>query len=46
MILGSDIMKKPTSKVVNLKEYKSNKIKQEVDREQLLQLIKKIVVTK
>lgn len=39
-------MKKPTSKVVNLKEYKSKKNEQEVDREQLLQLIKKIVVTK
>lgn len=46
MILGSDFMKKPTSKVVNLKEYKSKKNEQEVDREQLLQLIKKIVVTK
>lgn len=36
----------PTSKVINLNEYKSKKTEKEVDREQLLQLIKKIVVTK
>lgn len=39
-------MKKPTSKVVNLNEYKSKKNDQEVDRSELLQLIKKIVATK
>ena len=39
-------MNKPTSKIVNLSEYKSKKNEKEVDREQLLKLIKKIVATK
>lgn len=39
-------MNKFRSKVVNLSEYKSNKNKQEIDRDQLLKLIKQIVATK
>ncbi|CEN79723.1 hypothetical protein UT300013_35640 [Paraclostridium sordellii] len=39
-------MSKPVGKVVNLYEYKQNKKEKEVDREQLLKLIKKIIVSK
>ncbi|CEJ75399.1 hypothetical protein JGS6364_32951 [[Clostridium] sordellii] len=39
-------MSKPIGKVVNLYEYKQNKKEKEVDREQLLKLIKKIIVSK
>ena len=39
-------MSKPICKVVNLYEYKQNKKEKEVDREQLLKLIKKIIVSK
>ena len=39
-------MSKPIGKVVNLYEYKQNKREKEVDREQLLKLIKKIIVSK
>lgn len=40
-------MNKTISKVVNFQEYKNKKNKQlELDREELLELIKKIVTTK
>ena len=39
-------MKKITSKVVNLNEYKSNRNNQEINRDQLLKLIKQIAITK
>ena len=39
-------MSKSNGKVVNLYEYKSNKKQKEVDRDQLLKLIKQIMVTK
>ena len=39
-------MSKSVTKVVNLYEYKSAKKEKEIDREQLLKLIKKIMVTK
>jgi hypothetical protein len=39
-------MKKPRGKVVNFQEYKENKKQLESDREELLNLIKKIVTTK
>ncbi|MCR8746082.1 hypothetical protein [Romboutsia lituseburensis] len=41
-------MKKPRSKVVNFQEYKENKrqLQLEVNREELLSLIKKAVTTK
>ena len=39
-------MKKPTGKVVNFQEYKENKKQLELDRKELLNLIKKIVTTK
>ena len=45
--VGSDFMSKYISNVVNFQEYKDKKNKQlELDREELLQLIKKIVTTK
>lgn len=39
-------MAKAAAKVVNLNEYKSSKKEKEVDREQLLTLIKKIMINK
>lgn len=39
-------MKKPRAKIVNFEEYKNKKIKLDSDREELLQLIKKLIVTK
>ena len=39
-------MKKTMSKVVNFQEYKEKKKKLEVDRKELLELIKQIVTTK
>ena len=39
-------MKKNISKVVNFQEYKNKKRQLEVDREELLKLIKEIVTTK
>lgn len=39
-------MKKNMSKVVNLQEYKEKKKSIEVDRKELLELIKQIVTTK
>lgn len=39
-------MSKSVAKVVNLYEYKTNKKEKELDRDQLLKLIKKIIVTK
>ena len=39
-------MKKTMAKVVNFQEYKDNKKHLEVDRNELLELIKQIVTTK
>ena len=39
-------MSKSVTKVVNLYEYKLEKKNKEIDREQLLKLIKKIMITK
>ena len=39
-------MGKSVAKVINLYEYKSNKKEKEIDREQLLNLLKKVIVTK
>ena len=39
-------MAKSVAKVINLYEYKSNKKQKEVDRDQLLKLIKQIMITK
>lgn len=39
-------MKKIRAKVVNFQEYKENKKRVEVDRKELLELIKQIVTTK
>ena len=39
-------MDKSVAKVINLYEYKSNKKQKEVDRDQLLKLIKQIMITK
>ena len=39
-------MSKSIAKVVSLYEYKSQKKQKEIDREQLLNLIKKIIISK
>ncbi len=39
-------MSKSVAKVVNLYEYKSNKKEKEIDRDQLLKLLKKVIVSK
>lgn len=39
-------MKKSRTKIVNFEEYKNKKVKLDSEREELLQLIKKIIVTK
>ena len=39
-------MNKPTGKVVNFQEYKENKRQLELNREELLTLIKKAITTK
>lgn len=39
-------MKKTMSKVVNFQEYKEKKERLEVDRKELLELIKQVVTTK
>ena len=39
-------MEKPNTKVVNFQEYKDRKNQREVNRDELLKLIKKIVTTK
>lgn len=44
--MGSEFMKKTIEKVVNLQEYKEKKKYLEVDRKELLELIKQIVTTK
>ena len=44
--MGSEIMKKTMGKVVNLQEYKEKRKHLEVDRKELLELIKQIVTTK
>lgn len=39
-------MEKPNTKVVNFQEYKDRKKQKEVNRDELLKLIKKIVTSK
>ncbi|CZR98865.1 hypothetical protein C4097_01155 [Clostridioides difficile] len=39
-------MEKPNTKVVNFQEYKDRKNEREVNRDELLKLIKKIVTSK
>ncbi|WP_255612795.1 hypothetical protein [Clostridioides sp. ZZV14-6105] len=44
--MGSEFMEKPNTKVVNFQEYKDRKKQREVNRDELLKLIKKIVTSK
>ena len=44
--IGSDLMKKSKSKIIKLEEYRSSKIKLELERKELLQLIRKVIETK
>ena len=46
IIISGEFMKKIRAKVVNFQEYKENKKRVEVDRKELLELIKQIVTTK
>lgn len=39
-------MEKSMAKIINIEEYKEKKIKLDTDRKELLQLIKKIIMTK
>jgi hypothetical protein len=45
-VLGSDTMNKTMSKVISFQEYKNNKKSVEVNRDELLKLIKKIATVK
>lgn len=44
--MGCEFMKESMEKVIDLEEYKNKKKKIEVDRVELLKLIKQIVMTK
>lgn len=39
-------MEKSMAKIINIEEYKDQKIKSDTDREELLKLIKRIIMTK
>ena len=44
--IGSDWMKESITKIIKLEEYKNTKTKLELDRKELLQLIKRVIETK
>ena len=44
--IGSDLMKESITKIIKLEEYKSTKTKLDLERKELLQLIKRIIETK
>ncbi len=46
MVMGCEFMKENMEKVIDFEEYKNKKKKIEVDRVELLKLIKQIVMTK
>ena len=44
--IGSDLMKESITKIIKLEEYRNTKIKLDLERKELLQLIKRIIETK
>ena len=44
--MGSEFMKKSEKKVVEINDYREKKKQSEIDRKELITLIRKIVITK